>query len=310
MESINFSGVIFNGINNGIIILNQEGYILAWNRWLEVFTGKSESEVLKKDICEVFKEIDRKKLHRKIKTALVTDSATFYNTGKSGYLFQVPVSNITSSIYHDMQQNITIIPFDKENNQVCVFIYDQTSLKETNAKLEELNQILEDQSHKDPLTNLANRRYFTEQSTAMIAFSKRENIPLAVIILDIDKFKSINDSYGHHTGDEVIIALANILSEYTRKSDIVARFGGEEFVLLLNNSTVENATVLAEKLREFIEKLSVDTKDYGKIKFTASFGVTGYNEVLDQDSIEHTISRADEALYEAKHGGRNQVKVK
>jgi diguanylate cyclase (GGDEF)-like protein len=209
-----------------------------------------------------------------------------------------------------MQQSVTLIPYDKENAQVALFIYDQTALQETNARLEDLNTILENQSHNDPLTQLYNRRYFAEESLSLISFSKRENYPLSIIILDIDRFKNINDTYGHHTGDEVIIALANILKKHTRKSDIVARFGGEEFVLLLNNSTLNNGKILAQKIREKIENFVLESKQHGTITFTASFGVTQYNDELDKESIEHTISRADKALYEAKRGGRNKVVVK
>jgi PAS domain S-box-containing protein len=98
--AVDCSNVIFNGIDNGIVILDQECTVLAWNRWLEVFTGKSFDEVKDTDLCELFCEIERKKLQRKIKTTLVTDSPSYYNTEKLGYLIKIPLSNITSSVYN------------------------------------------------------------------------------------------------------------------------------------------------------------------------------------------------------------------
>jgi diguanylate cyclase (GGDEF)-like protein len=189
-----------------------------------------------------------------------------------------------------------------------LYIYDNTKLYETNYKLEELNDKLKELSNCDPLTNVYNRRYFSEISNKMLSLTSRNSHDLGMIILDIDKFKNINDTYGHGVGDKVIISLAQNLQDLVRDCDIVSRFGGEEFVVLMYNITLENAQNVAEKIRQHVEKIEVIDNDL-TLKFTVSLGVALYDENLDGRNLEHTLKRADDALYVAKQSGRNQVRV-
>jgi len=157
----------------------------------------------------------------------------------------------------------------------------------------------------DTLTGLYNRRYLIDESRKLVAAATRHLFPLSVVICDIDKFKNINDTYGHDVGDEVIKIFARVLQGCIRTEDILARWGGEEFVILLSGTGVEQAKVLAERMREETGRLSVDTGS-GSFAFTASFGVA----VIDVGSdVESAIKHADEALYRAKAGGRNCVEV-
>jgi diguanylate cyclase len=157
----------------------------------------------------------------------------------------------------------------------------------------------------DALTGLYNRRYLIDESRKLVAAATRHLFPLSVVICDIDKFKNINDTYGHDVGDEVIKTFAKVLKGCIRTEDILARWGGEEFVILLSATGVEKAKVLAERMREETGRLSVDTGS-GSLAFTASFGVA----VIDEGSdVETAIKHADEALYRAKEGGRNCVEV-
>ena len=142
----------------------------------------------------------------------------------------------------------------------------------------------------------------------MLSLTSRNSHDLVMIILDIDKFKNINDTYGHGVGDKVIISLAQNLQDLVRDCDIVSRFGGEEFVVLMYNITLENAQNVAEKIRQHVEKIEVIDNDL-TLKFTVSLGVALYDENLDGRNLEHTLKRADDALYVAKQSGRNQVRV-
>jgi diguanylate cyclase (GGDEF)-like protein len=125
-------------------------------------------------------------------------------------------------------------------------------------------------------------------------------------MIDIDKFKNINDTYGHGVGDEVIILFSSTLKELSRDSDIVCRWGGEEFILLLPSTGIEGALNIAEKIRLEVEKLSVPLNDDKKLSFTASIGVSLVHNKEDK-TILNSIDRADKALYEAKESGRNKV---
>jgi diguanylate cyclase (GGDEF)-like protein len=300
------SSVIFNAVDNGIIIIDNNLSIIAWNKWLEIFTGKLQKDVKNKNLCELYTYINKKKLQRRINTALVTNNPTFYTTDQNDFLIDIPYNSITHSKFNSMQQNVTIVPFDLDNDQVAIFIYDNTSLRETNAKLNNLNDELKELSNKDHLTGLYNRRFFAEESTRAISLSNRNNTSLSVVMMDIDKFKNINDTYGHNCGDLVIVAVANLLKKTVRMSDIPARFGGEEFVLLLHETTPQNAFNIAENLRKEIEKIELPYDD-SIVTFTVSFGVAQCDSEKDSNNIEHTIARADKALYEAKNSGRNRV---
>lgn len=298
--------IIFNTINNGILILDENLNIRAWNRWLELHTCMDLEAVLDKNICELFPSIDEKKLNRKIKSVLVMNTSSFYSVDPHRYLIKIRLSNITHGIYEYMQQDVTIAPYKTDEKLVAVYIYDKTSLCETNAKLEQLNSELKELSYRDPMTHAYNRRYFYDESNRLLSLANREEKKCCIIIMDIDKFKDINDSFGHAVGDEVIIALANNLGKHTRKSDVIARFGGEEFVIFLYNTEIKYAKEIAEKIRVDIQDIPIDTSE-GEIRFTASFGVSLFDKGFDQNDIEHTISRADKCLYVAKTTGRNKV---
>jgi diguanylate cyclase (GGDEF)-like protein len=300
------NNVISNTVDNGIIVLDKNLNILAWNKWLEIFTNKLEKDVVNQNICNLFDYINKKKLIRRIKTVLVTNNPVFYNTDQNGFLIDITYQSITHSKFKSMQQYITIVPYDLEEGQVCLFIYDKTSLCETNAKLNDLNMELKDLTHRDHLTGLYNRRFFADEAIRAISISLRKKSPFSIIMMDIDNFKNINDTYGHHYGDKVICEVSDRLKKLIRKSDVAVRFGGEEFVLLLYETTQEDALKVAENIRREIDNLSMNCGEH-IINFTISFGVTQFDAIKDETNIENTIARADHALYKAKQTGRNRV---
>ena len=156
-------------------------------------------------------------------------------------------------------------------------------------------------SQTDCLTNSYNRRYFTQKLEEEIERAKRAGSDFSLIMLDIDRFKSINDRFGHNAGDLVLKSVAELIKNRIRKIDTLARWGGEEFVLLLPDTPVENAARLAEELRESLSRLDIP----GVASVTASFGVAGYRP---GDTIDALTHRADDLMYEAKAAGRNCVR--
>ncbi|WP_394246205.1 GGDEF domain-containing protein [Vibrio profundi] len=157
-------------------------------------------------------------------------------------------------------------------------------------------------SMKDSLTQIYNRRAMEDIIPRELARSHRHNTELSIIIADIDHFKEINDNFGHHIGDKVLKGMGSILKHKLRRQDLAFRYGGEEFLILLPDTNVDNAVKAANKLRETIEKQRFASGKKGK--WTASFGVSQLHDKEEWDSI---IQRADEALYQAKHSGRNTV---
>ncbi|MBN2782143.1 MAG: GGDEF domain-containing protein [Campylobacterales bacterium] len=184
----------------------------------------------------------------------------------------------------------------------------QVKLTQQAQKLKEAQIELKRLASIDSMTNLYNRRYFLDTSKMLFELAKRNGEDISVIMLDIDRFKAINDTYGHKIGDEVIISLSKKLIDYTRKSDVVCRFGGEEFVILLPNTDIDGATVISNKIRDRIENLIVDISEEKHLKFTVSIGVSKVDLKIDKD-VESAVNRADKALYEAKNSGRNRVVV-
>lgn len=159
---------------------------------------------------------------------------------------------------------------------------------------------------RDQLTGVLNRRGLAEVSARMFSASRRGNGPLSLILTDIDRFKTINDRFGHAAGDQVLLHFSSLLAADRRAHDAVARIGGEEFVIALPGTGPNEAFELAEALREKTEQLEVSAPR-GTIEFTASFGVAMV-ERLDRD-FEATLARADVALYQCKAAGRNRVEV-
>lgn len=170
-------------------------------------------------------------------------------------------------------------------------------------ELKRVNAILETQATIDSLTGVYNRRRFLELLQAELLEAKRYGMPLALIYFDIDHFKAINDAYGHSTGDEVLQELTRIIAGLIRQTDIFARFGGEEFVILVHNNDVRTARDLSEKMRSHLAQIK-----FPKVgAVTCSFGVAQY---YPDDTAETLIMRADDAMYAAKQGGRNRVETR
>ena len=161
----------------------------------------------------------------------------------------------------------------------------------------------------DPMTKLYNRRYFYKISESIVDLAARENTNTSIVMIDIDKFKNVNDTYGHKIGDIVIINIASIIQTISRKSDIVSRWGGEEFLILLPNTDIEGALIISQKIRTQVENSSLNISNGEKLISTISIGISQINTKNDKD-VEDAINRADTALYEAKENGRNKVCVK
>lgn len=178
-------------------------------------------------------------------------------------------------------------------------------LKLLQDELRKKNQLLEELSRTDGLTGLLNRRYLMELLTAEVHKTERYHHPFSLVMLDIDFFKKINDTFGHVTGDAALKMVGQVLRREVRACDVAARFGGEEFAILLPQTDREGALTAAERLRKAIEAAEVASRGY-VLHVTASFGVATYpSEGIE--SVEDLVTRADKALYRAKSEGRNRV---
>ena len=187
---------------------------------------------------------------------------------------------------------------DMLKNSIIEELLLKKELEQTVLKLEEL-------SIKDTLTGLYNRRYIKERFDELVKRYKRNTSVFSVIMCDIDNFKSFNDQYGHECGDKVLVHIAALLSGYCRESDVLARWGGEEFLLLILDTNGEGAGYLAERIRIGLESTTCEC-DYFSLNITMTFGIAEYSE---EEDMQVTIKKADMALLRGKKSGRNQVVI-
>lgn len=193
--------------------------------------------------------------------------------------------------------------FDEDNVRLLGIIAQQVGIAMENA---ELYQKMQELASRDGLTEVYNRQYFKERLETEFNAAFKENYPLSLAIYDIDHFKKFNDTFGHLFGDKVLKSIAEAISGSLRKTDVIARFGGEEFVILFPRTNLEEAREKAEALRKMIAQLPIKD-DLVTATVTVSFGVSSYNEcALSQKDLLRT---ADDALYEAKAAGRNCVRT-
>ncbi len=202
------------------------------------------------------------------------------------------------------------IPVIKDNKLVGIVSYRDISnaLRKNLYKLQEKTESLEIKAITDPLTGLYNKNYINEQLRDFYSLAKRTNQPMAIIMIDIDHFKNVNDKYGHLCGDEVLKKISFILKEKTREINVIGRYGGEEFIILGPISDYKSAFYIAERLRTIIENTTFycDEKKE-EFKITISAGVSVWNQKIK--NYRELLKLADEALYLAKRNGRNQVRM-
>jgi diguanylate cyclase (GGDEF)-like protein/PAS domain S-box-containing protein len=425
MENVVRSCESFDFLESGQFILGVDFTVYSWNRWISINTQIAKEEIIGKSLKDFFPDVNYATLARRIKTALILNSPSFYDSqNKKNYLIPIKREKISSAGLNLMQQQVTISPYNVSQNLVLISIYDMSELFETKLSLQhEINKanllnvqlkaeqliidqnimithatsegvitdvssllcetlgyeksfligkniqyltqekmpeavlksifetvmnkqiwdgeienvmsngetkwtqvritpilkadgtvgsysavyhditnkkLLEELYVRDPLTQLYNRRYFDSLMDVVMEHQRKEDIDFALIISDIDHFKSINDTYGHQIGDEALRVFAATLKETLRQSDVVARWGGEEFVIMLRFVDVETAQKIAEKIRIAVENCTFN----GNLKMTSSFGLTKYRP---GENILESFKRVDDALYEAKRSGRNRV---
>lgn len=427
MMEIKYPDILLDSLENGHMIIDDKFVVSYWNRWLAINTQIPKEDIIGKKLDEFYPDINYSVLYRKIKTALLINTPSFYDTNSSIKFIPMNRNKVTTSSLMLMQQQVTISPYIVRENKVMVSIYDiselfeaKISLKKEIEKVNKLNdkleadkeiidknimmmrtsfdgiildvstffcqffefnkdfllgknisifkqddgfsvtykelwetiinkhcwsgelklktingedrwvqsritpiinidgdllefsavyhditneKLLEELYITDPLTKLYNRAHFDEVVNFIVQHQRKSEVDFALVIADVDHFKSINDTYGHQIGDDALVSIANNLKSSLREDDLIARWGGEEFVIMLKNVTLDEAKSIIEKVRVGVESSRIN----GNISATVSFGLTKY--ILGED-IKKTFKRVDDALYEAKRNGRNRVVIK
>jgi len=309
LSEIHWMMDVLQSIDVGLVIIDTNFDVQVWNGFMENHSGLRPHDILNKNLFESFPDIPVSWFKRKIDSVMLLKGRSFTTWEQRPYLFEFKNYRPITGSSEFMYQNITFIPLlsaDGEIHHIGMNIYDVTDIATGQLELQELNSKLENLSRTDRLTQLNNRGYWEECLASEFDRDKRTHEVCSLLIFDIDHFKKVNDVHGHTAGDEIIRVTAKTLLDSTRTTDICGRYGGEEFVVILINTSAENSKILAERIRERIAALKVEFEGT-VIPYTVSLGIAEFHP----DLKDHTqwIEFADKALYEAKESGRNNSKI-
>jgi diguanylate cyclase (GGDEF)-like protein len=298
---------LLSSIEVGIIVLDADFNVEVWNQFMENHSSVRPSQIQGNSLFSFFPELDRPWFERKCEPVFSMQTPAFIIWEQRPYVFKFGTSRPITSTSDVMYQNVTIFPLASLSGRVekiCVLVYDMTDQAVAKQNIEGLNERLKEVSRVDGLTGLFNRRYWEERFQREYKMAVRNTPDICAIMLDIDHFKKVNDTYGHHAGDLVIQRLAKLIKLATRETDIAGRYGGEEFAIVLPDTTEKKAFIVAERLRKLVSLDSVEYEDI-QIKFTISIGISQY--LPSYSAPTQWLDSADKALYFAKEHGRNRV---
>lgn len=302
----------------GIMVLDREMRIRFFNTCLEFWTGISRDKVLCRPVQEVFGNLRSGTVMGRLEDIFLGGPPAVFSYHLHNYLVPSPLPDGGSRLQHCVAYGVK--GPDGEVERVILSLQDVTELHNRlqdnlriKAALEEeiesrkaVEVMLIEMATKDHLTKLDNRRAFFEHLDVEISRAKRSRLPLTLIAMDLDRFKSINDRYGHQTGDEVLKQFAEVCAVELRATDVLARTGGEEFFIILPAAGPRDASGVAERIRQAVEGSQHVTDNGDELQYTVSLGVACLQEGMDMYTLLH---RADQALYLAKGAGRNRVEL-
>lgn len=296
---------LFDRLNDPILIINQNYQVIDVNPQAETFLGINPNELQNFNINMFFSS--EEKMMQKIRQTIrryhpIIFTTTIELQGQVKHL-------LIETCCLDLSEGST------EDKVIQFLIKDQTELVEAKKSLEQKNQelaaaneLLAKISITDKLTDLFNRRYFDESLAKEFERSKRTELPLSLIIFDVDKFKHYNDTNGHGPGDELLTELAVVIKNSVRNSDIPCRYGGEEFVVLCPDTNAQDALVVAERIRLAVMNHNFKFKENQPLGFiSVSIGISCFPD--SSTSPESLCANADHALYQSKENGRNRTTI-
>ena len=270
-------------------------------------TPHSADKAIGQNLFALFPELPKKWLERKLQAVFMLRTPAFSNWEQRNHLFNLPHNRPFTTESKYMAQNCTLLPMPPQSDgieKVCILIEDatdvafyQTQLRQTMRELEIANRI-------DGLTGAANRRFWEETLELEFNRAKRYGQDFSLIMFDIDYFKRVNDTFGHRVGDMVLIKLVAAIKPMLRTNDVLGRYGGEEFGILLPQTTLSDAQMVAERIRNEIQLQPMNCDD-NLVDVSLSMGVDSM--AAKYHHYDDLLTHADMALYHAKRNGRNQV---
>jgi diguanylate cyclase (GGDEF)-like protein/PAS domain S-box-containing protein len=299
LETVDFYREILDNLYDGIFFVDKDGCITYWNKGASSLTGFSSAEVQGRNYCDIFHPLDKQGKHlsecgtypiRRVFDVSTLTEVEAYICHKEGHL--LPIS-------------IRIAPVREVSQQYVVAVEIHSSSSPRYAMRQRLEELQEMAMH-DPLTGIANRRFIEINLAARLEELKRYGFDFSIMFIDADNFKQVNDTYGHSVGDRILKMITATIANSLRSFDIVGRWGGEEFVVLLVNTKKEVLYKLADRLRRLVENSSLTLDNGEMLNVTVSVGATNAQH---GDTVASLVDRADKLMFESKRRGRNQVSI-
>ena len=305
--SFNLAETVVKWVDVGIFVVNKNFEVQLWNNFMAHHSGRLSQDVIGKNLFEAFPDLPQPWFTKKVNTVFLLNNFSFVSWENRPFLFRFAHNRpITGGVDH-MYQNCMLLPLKAEQGKpeaVCVMVFDATDTAIAQNLLKQALETISEISNRDGLTGIYNRRYLENRLSSEYDRTRRYGGTFSMILFDLDFFKKVNDTYGHLAGDKVLVEISARVRDMLRSSDVIGRYGGEEFVLILPETPLEGARQIAERLREAVALAPV-IFDTTPIRVTISMGVTEYQ--ADMDDYATLTHQSDVALYASKGAGRNCV---
>lgn len=301
---------VLKAVKVGTIVLDSEQRVVLWNHWIAQHSRYSAEVALGKKFDELFPELKEGRIQTAIHGALKNNFASLLSQTLHKAPFPLFANAADSAAGLRLKQAVQVMPIEVANlgRHCLVQITDVSTAVARERQLREKSRELEEQTFTDGLTGIANRRCFDAHLADEFRRAKREEKPIALIMLDVDYFKNYNDNYGHRRGDQTLTEVATAFASVVRRSgDLLARYGGEEFAVILPNTDSVGALAIAESMRQKIEEIALPHAHSDiAAHVTVSLGVSAVIPDIGAEAST-LLDAADRALYQAKRAGRNRV---
>ncbi|MDD3517710.1 MAG: diguanylate cyclase [Chromatiales bacterium] len=299
--------VICDQLPIGVFVLDRELRVRYWNEWLGDKTGVGAERALGHRLEELFDNLRLDRFHWAAEQCIRYHIPHLLSQTLNRYLLPVQMSVADRHGLPMMQQKVSVLPIQDRHgeSQALVIVQDVTESVVRSSAMAEMVQKLREVSLRDPLTDLFNRRFMWEWLEQQVRESARYHRFLGCLMLDIDRFKQLNDNYGHQRGDDILRKFAEVVQDTLRDADILIRYGGEEFAAFLPNTTLDQALASATRILDMVRGTGMAGFRPGEV--TCSIGASVFDPMAPV-SAQELIELADRQLYEAKNGGRDQVR--
>lgn len=298
---------VLNYINEGIVIVTGDLQITYWNLYMEKLTGKKQDMVLKRNIKEIIPYLSHHFFVRAVERLIADGTPVFFSAAMHRKMIDSDQKvNLKMNRVGSRNDQAILLEFIDVTNQFLRInqLRDYVrQLSNLNKELKQKEKVIEKLAYYDQLTGVANRALFDKFADKYLKMAKLNQQMLGLMFIDVNEFKSINDTYGHNTGDKVMTRVASLLTESTRKDDIVCRYGGDEFLVLMPDiQDYDNYYAISRQLKEKGNRQIV--QDGFEISLSLSIGVSFFPD--DGETIEELVAKADQFMYANKSNFRQR----